>query len=36
VAQFDYGYNTIIGIHGLTKFMAIPHYLYMVLKMPGP
>jgi hypothetical protein len=36
VARFDCGYNTIIGRPGLAKFMAIPHYPYMILKMPGP
>jgi hypothetical protein len=36
VARFDCGYNTIIGRPGLAKFMAIPHYPYMVLKMSGP
>jgi hypothetical protein len=36
VARFDCGYNTIIGRRGLAKFMAIPHYPYMILKMPGP
>jgi hypothetical protein len=36
VARFDCGYNAIIGRPGLTKFMAIPHYSYMILKMPGP
>jgi hypothetical protein len=36
VACFDCGYNTIIGRPGLVKFMAIPHYSYMTLKMPGP
>jgi hypothetical protein len=36
VANFDYGYNAIIGRPGLAKFMAIPHYTYMILKMPGP
>jgi hypothetical protein len=25
-----------LGRPGITKFMAIPHYAYMVLKMPGP
>jgi hypothetical protein len=34
VANFDCGYNTIIGRPGLAKFMAIPHYTYMILKMP--
>jgi hypothetical protein len=36
VASFDCGYNAIIGRPGLAKFMAITHYSYMVLKMPGP
>jgi hypothetical protein len=36
VASFDCGYNTIISRPGLAKFMAIPHYSYMILKMPGP
>jgi hypothetical protein len=36
VARFDCGYNDIIGRPGLAKFMAIPHYWYMILKMPGP
>jgi hypothetical protein len=36
VACFDCGYNAIIGRPGLVKFMAIPHYSYMILKMLGP
>jgi hypothetical protein len=36
VARFNCGYNTIIGRPGLAKFMAIPHYPYMTLKMLGP
>jgi hypothetical protein len=36
VARVDCGYNAIIGRPGLAKFMAIPHYSYMILKMPGP
>jgi hypothetical protein len=36
VANFDCGYNAIIERPGLVKFMAIPHYTYMILKMPGP
>jgi hypothetical protein len=36
VSHFDCGYNAIIGRPGLAKFMAIPHYPYMILKMPGP
>jgi hypothetical protein len=36
VASFDCRYNAIIGRPGLAKFMAIPHYSYMILKMPVP
>jgi hypothetical protein len=36
VSNFDCGYNAIIGRSGLAKFMVIPHYTYMILKMPGP
>jgi hypothetical protein len=36
VACFNCGYNSIIGRPGLAKFMAIPHYPYMILKMLGP
>jgi hypothetical protein len=36
VASFDCGYNAIIGRPGLAKFMAIPHYTYMILKKPEP
>jgi hypothetical protein len=36
VASFDCGYNAIISRPGLVKFMAIPHYMYMIMKMPGP
>jgi hypothetical protein len=36
VACFGCGYNAIIGRLGLAKFMAIPHYPYMILKMLGP
>jgi hypothetical protein len=36
VASFDCGYNAIIGRPGLAKFMAITHYSYMILNMPGP
>jgi hypothetical protein len=36
VASFDCGYNAIISRPGLAKFMAIPQYSYMILKMPGP
>jgi hypothetical protein len=36
VACFNCGYNAIIGRPGLAKFMATPHYMYMIHKMPGP
>jgi hypothetical protein len=36
VARFDCGYNSIIDRPGLAKFMVIPHYSYMILKMLGP
>jgi hypothetical protein len=36
VANFDCEYNAIIGRPELAKFMAIPHYTYMILKMSGP
>jgi hypothetical protein len=36
VAYFKMTYNTFLGRSTLTKFMAIPHYAYLVLKMPGP
>jgi hypothetical protein len=36
VVRFDCGYNAIIERPGLAKFMAIPHYPYMILKMPRP
>jgi hypothetical protein len=36
VASFDCRYSAIIGRPRLVKFMAILHYSYMILKMPGP
>ena len=33
VADFDGTYHAILGRPSLTKFMAIPHYRYLVLKM---
>ena len=35
VATFN-SYNAIIGRPGLAKFMAVPHYSYLVVKMPAP
>jgi hypothetical protein len=36
VADFETAYNAFIGRPTLTKFMAIPYYTYLVLKMSGP
>jgi hypothetical protein len=36
VADFETAYTAFLGRPTLTKFMAIPHYPYLVLKMPGP
>ena len=34
VTDFDRTYHAILGRPSLTKFMAVPHYSYLVLKMP--
>jgi len=36
VADFNTTYHTIHGRPALAKFMVIPHYAYLVLKMPSP
>ena len=36
VADFNTTYHTILGRPALAKFMAVPHYAYLVLKMPLP
>jgi hypothetical protein len=36
VADFETSYHAILGRPALAKFMAIPHYPYLLLKMPGP
>ena len=36
VADFESSYHAILGRPSLAKFMAIPHYPYLLLKMPGP
>jgi hypothetical protein len=36
VDDFETMYNTLLGRPTLIKLMAIPHYAYLVLKMPGP
>ncbi|XP_066333835.1 uncharacterized protein [Miscanthus floridulus] len=33
IADFNTAYHTILGRLALAKFMAIPHYAYLVLKM---
>ena len=35
VADFKSSYHAILGRPALAKFMAIPHYIYLLLKMPG-
>ena len=35
VADFESSYHAILGRLALSKFMAIPHYVYLLLKMPG-
>jgi hypothetical protein len=36
VVDFETMYNAFLGRPTLTKFMVIPHYAYLVLKMLGP
>uniref|UniRef100_UPI002B40BAB2 hypothetical protein n=1 Tax=Pseudomonas aeruginosa TaxID=287 RepID=UPI002B40BAB2 len=36
VVGFHGTYHAIIGCLGYAKFMAIPNYTYLKLKMPGP
>jgi hypothetical protein len=36
VADFETSYNAFLGQPTLTKFMAIPHYAYLAIKMPRP
>jgi hypothetical protein len=36
VADFENSYHAILGRPAITKFMAVPHYTYSVLKMPSP
>jgi hypothetical protein len=36
VAVFETSYHAIFGRPAITKFMAVPHYTYLVLKMPSP
>jgi hypothetical protein len=34
--DFETSYHVILGRPALAKFMAIPHYPYLLLKMSGP
>src|SRR6266540_2829658 len=36
VADFETAYRAIFEGSALAKFMAVPHYIYMMLKLPGP
>src|SRR5438128_6249761 len=36
VADFEAAYHAILGRPALAKFMAVPHYTYMLMKLPGP
>ena len=36
LADFDSSYHAILGRPALAKFMAILHYPYLLLKIPGP
>jgi hypothetical protein len=36
VVDFEYSYHAILGRPALAKFMAIPYYPYLLLKMLGP
>jgi hypothetical protein len=35
VVHFDSSYHAILGRLAVAKFMAVPHYVYQLLKMPG-
>ena len=35
VADFESSYHTILGRPALANFMAVPHYVYLLLKMLG-
>jgi hypothetical protein len=35
MADFDSSYHAILGRPALAKFMVVPHYIYLLLKMPG-
>jgi hypothetical protein len=35
IANFESSYHAILGRPALTKFIMVPHYVYLLLKMPG-
>ena len=35
VADFESSYHAILGRPALAKFMVLPHYVYLFIKMPG-
>jgi hypothetical protein len=35
VADFETSYRAILGRPAISKYMAVPHYTYLVLKMPS-
>jgi hypothetical protein len=36
VVDFETSYHAIVGRTAIAKFMAVPHYTYLVVKMPSP
>jgi hypothetical protein len=36
VADFETSYHAILGRPAIAKFVAVPHYTYLVVKMPSP
>ena len=36
IAPFQSGYQALLGREAFARFNAIPHYAYLILKMPGP
>jgi hypothetical protein len=36
VADFETSYHAILGRPAIAKFIVVPHYTYLVLKMPSP
>jgi hypothetical protein len=36
VANFETSYHAILGRPAIAKFIAVPHFTYLLLKMPSP